>query len=83
MRELEELRENIDELLKRYLDYKKKNEELEERIQRLELDFRFLEEKNQQLPEIVSKNRELLTERERIAGKIEVILRRIERLTAA
>ncbi|NLB34953.1 MAG: hypothetical protein GX817_03925 [Elusimicrobia bacterium] len=83
MRELQELRDNTEELIKRYLDCKKQNEELLSKIQRLEMDLRFLEEKNQQLPEIVLKNRELLNEREKIAGKVEVILKRIERLTAA
>lgn len=78
MKASDKLKENVQELIERYIELKKENTQLEEKIQRIEKDLSFHVDRNQELPEVILRNKKLLSDREKITDRIDGILKNLE-----
>jgi len=79
MKGLNRLKLNIETLVKRYAELKERNIILEEELSKLRENMDFLENRNQEIPDIVTKNKKLAAEREKMREKIESMIRRMEK----
>ena len=78
MRNIEQLKLNIGELIKKYSKLQEENIGLKEKVSQTEKDLNFHLDRNQELPELALRNKKLLSDREKIAVRIDNILKKLE-----
>ncbi len=78
MKGFNQLKVNIDELMKKYAQAREENHKFREENRRLKKDLEYFENQAGEIPDIMQKNRKLLNERQKIAEKINGVIKRIE-----
>ncbi len=78
MEKFDKLRDNIEQLILNYKELKQENTQIKEKIERIEKNLNYFEGRDKEFPEVVLRNKKLINEREKIAVKIDGILKKLE-----
>lgn len=80
MKHFDELRTNVTKLITKFNDLNVENKLLQDKIDYIEKDLSFLEDKHHDYPDVLLKNKKLLSEREKLAQKVDLALKKLENI---